>query len=298
MGYLRNPRGPCIFEPVECRDIRIEGISIQYARMWAIHPLFCENFAARHLRIRTDLSRSNGDGIDVDSCRNVHIDHCDIDTGDDAIALKSGRGMEGVRIGRPTESVLINDCTLGSSFAGLAVGTEMSGGIRNVNIERCVFTHGANSIYIKSRTGRGGVIEDIVGKDLDCRAGTFLAIDLVTKGNQDDEPVPGVEGFPQARRIDFSNIKVDVPTLLDAHRTAPEKPVDGLVISDVSGTCRRAIQLANINNAVLRNIHVTGYAGAFLTVTNVTGPGIDRIQRPQDTIEVVSQPVRAPGPGK
>ena len=76
----------------------------------------------------------------MDSCRQVRIEHCDIDTGDDSIALKSGRGSEGVRIGRPTEDVVITNCTLGSGFAGVAIGTELSGGIRHVVMEDCAFT--------------------------------------------------------------------------------------------------------------------------------------------------------------
>ena len=110
----------------------------------------------------------------MDSCQQVRIEHCDIDTGDDAIALKSGRGAEGVRIGRPTEDVVITNCRLGSAFAGVGIGTELSGGIRRVVMEDCVFTSGANSIFIKSRDDRGGFVEDIRGKNLDCRATTFL----------------------------------------------------------------------------------------------------------------------------
>jgi polygalacturonase len=278
LGNLRNPRGPCIFEPMECRDILLEGFSTRYVRMWAIHPTFCERIVARNLHIRS--TRSNGDGIDVDSCRNVRIEHCDIDTGDDAIVLKSGRGTEGAKIGRPTEDVWISDCTLGSSFAGFAIGSEMSGGIRNVHIERCLFTHGANSIFIKSRVGRGGYIENVNGKDLECRANTFLFIDLVARGIQDEEPVPGAEGIAQVRGIRFSNIKADVPTFIDAHLTSPEKPIEGLFISDVTGTCRRALNLANIHGGALSNINLSGYTNPFLTVTNVTGIAIDKIKGP------------------
>ena len=117
IGDLRNPRAPCIFEPIECKNVRIEGIHVNYRRMWSIHLTYCQNVVAKNLTIRS--TRANGDGIDVDSSRDVTIDRCDIDTGDDSIALKSGRGMEGVRIGRPTENVTITNCTLGSSFAGL-----------------------------------------------------------------------------------------------------------------------------------------------------------------------------------
>ena len=125
LGYLRRPRGPCILEFIECTGVRLEGFSIKYERMWAVHPTYCRDVAIGNLTIRS--SRDNGDGIDVDSCKNVRNTGCDIDAGDDAIALKSGRGQQGVRTARPTEDVYIADCKLGSAFAGLAIGTRCPG---------------------------------------------------------------------------------------------------------------------------------------------------------------------------
>jgi hypothetical protein len=271
LGNLRNPRGPCLIEPVECKEVLLDGFSTQFARLWSIHLAFCDGVVARNLTIRSE--RSNGDGIDVDSCKQVRIEHCDIDTGDDAIALKSGRGSEGVRIGRPTEDVVITNCRLGSAFAGVGIGTELSGGIRRVLMEDCVFTSGANSIFIKSREDRGGFVEDIQGKNLDCRASTFLVIDLLDKGIKDEEPVTGIAGWTAVRQIIFSQIKVNVGTLLDAHLVSPDKPLNVLSISDVTGACRRAVNLANITEATLRDIRVTGY----------TGPGLEKITTPADT---------------
>jgi polygalacturonase len=281
LGNLRNPRGPCLIEPVECKNIVLDGFSTKFVRLWSIHLAFCDSIIARNLNLRSE--RNNGDGIDVDSCKNVRIEHCDIDTGDDAIALKSGRGSEGARLGRPTEDVVITHCVLGSGFAGLALGSELSGGIRRVAVEDCVFTRGANSIFIKSRDDRGGYVEDIKGNNLDCRASTFLVIDLLDKGIRDEEPVTGPAGLTRARGISFSNVKVNVPTLLDAHLLSPDQLLDGLSISNVTGTCRRAIHLANARNVSLREIHVTGFAGQFLSLTNATGPGLEKIAAPEDT---------------
>jgi polygalacturonase len=281
LGNLRNPRGPCLIEPVGCKDVRLEDFSTKFTRLWSIHLAFCDGVVARNLTIRS--TAANGDGIDVDSSKNIRIEHCDIDTGDDCIALKSGRGSEGVRIGRPTEDVVITNCVLGSGFAGLAVGTELSGGIRNVRVEDCIFTRGANSIFIKSREDRAGYIENITGQNLDCRATTFLVIDLMDKGIKDEEPVTGLAGWTPAKQIAFSNVKVNVTTLLDEHLVSPQKPLDGLTVTDVVGMCRRAINLANITNATLRDIHVTGFTGAFLTKANASGPGLDKITTAEDT---------------
>jgi len=271
------PRRPVLIEPINCIDVRLEGFATEHQRMWSIHPTYCVNFTAKNLVIRS--TGGNGDGIDVDSCKHVTIENCDIATGDDCIAIKSGRGMEGYRLARTTEDVLIRNCTLADSlFACVGIGSETSGGIRNVRIEHCKFTHAKSyAIYIKSNTGRGAFIEDISARDLDVTTapGGFLRLNLTGSGIKDAEPVTGDEGIPLAKNFSFKDVKVDCGTLVDAAQTSPEKPINGFSIIDVSGTCKKAITLANLTNAVLRDIHVTGYEGPFLTQTNVQGVGLE-----------------------
>jgi hypothetical protein len=221
----------------------------------------------------------NRDGIDVDSCKNVRIEGCNIDTGDDSISLKSGRGLNGARIGKPTEDVLITKCTLrGRTFACVGIGSETSGGIRNVRIEHCKLTSRTFGIYVKTRTGRAGVIENISGDDLDILGGGFLRINLTSAGNTNtaDDPVEGLAGYPLGRNFHFANVLVtNCPTLVDASKIAPEKPLEGLSLVNLTGNCTNGIALANITGAKLRDIHVTGYRGAFLTQTNVQGSGLE-----------------------
>jgi polygalacturonase len=278
LGGRQMPRRPCVIEPIHCTDVRFEDFSATQQRMWTIHPTCCENVVARKLNIRS--TGGNGDGIDVDSCKHVRIESCDIDTGDDCIALKSGRGMEGYREAKPTEDVLISNCTLGDSiFACIGIGSETSGGIRNVRIEHCIFTH-ANTfaIYIKSRPGRGAFIEDISASDLtvkDAKRG-FLRINLLNSGIQDPEPVPGAEGIPSASHYEFRNVTVnDVGILIDAASIPPEKPLKGVVIEDVKGACEKGMVLVNVIDATLKGIDVKGFSGPLLSISNVTGSGLD-----------------------
>jgi len=278
LGGRRMPRRPCVLEPINCSDIRLEDFTATQRSMWTIHPTYCENLVAKNLTIRS--IGGNSDGIDVDSCMHMRIENCDIDSGDDAIAIKSGRGMEGYRAARPSEDVLITGCTLGdANFACIGIGSETSGGIRNVRIEHCKFAHSKSySIYIKSRPGRGAFIEDIVGKDLNVVSATggFLRINLLNSGIQDPEPVTGEEGIPSARNFNFSDVKLaDCGKLLDASAVPPEKPIEGLAIEDVSGTCQKGIVLVNIKEAVLRDVKVEGFKGPLVSVENVTGSGLD-----------------------
>ncbi|MBN1568071.1 MAG: right-handed parallel beta-helix repeat-containing protein [Acidobacteria bacterium] len=274
VAFGKGLRGAPVLEPISCNDLRWEDFSVTHDGTWATHPTYCANVVIRNLHIR-----NTRDGIDVDSCKNVRIEGCDIDTGDDAISLKSGRGMNGARIGIPTENVLITRCVLGGGwFACIGIGSETSGGIRNVRIEKTRFTHsGTQAIYIKTRTGRAGVIENITGEDLDVANGGFLKINATSGGNQStpDDTVEGDLGYPIIRSIRFSNVRLkDVTTLVDAIKIAPEKPICGLTLTDITGTCKKGIILSNIRDAVLRGIRVTGFSGPLLAIENTTGSGI------------------------
>jgi polygalacturonase len=277
VSQLRNPRGPALIEIGNGTNVTLSGFTTQYQRLWSIHLLYCHNLTARDLTIRSILV--NGDGIDIDSCQDVLIDHCNIDTGDDAIALKSGRGMEAVRIGRPTQNVVIKNCTLVSSiFAGLAIGSEMSGGIRDVRVENCLISGRQNGIFIKSREGRGGFIENIVGENLTINnSPTFLTVRLLKTGIQASEPVLGaVEKWARVHTISFHNIKVNnVGQLVNAQDIPTERPVDGLSLVNITGTCGKGISLANMVNVKLVDINVIRFAGPLLTTNNVQGVGLD-----------------------
>ena len=268
----QNPRGAVVLEAASCRDVRWENFTVTQGGNWATHPVYC-----CELLVKTVTINGRRDGIDVDSCQNVRLEGCDIDTGDDSISLKSGRGLDGARIGRPTENVLIAGCNLRCSrFACIGIGSETSGGIRNVRIEHCRFKSHSYAIYVKSRIGRAGVIENIYGDDLDILAGGFLHVNLISVGNRNtyDDPVEGLAGYPQGRNFRFSNIRVACTTLADVSQISAEKPLDGLVLINITGTCAKGIFLQNVARALLRNLHVTGYQGAFLTLTNVQGRGL------------------------
>jgi polygalacturonase len=278
MGHLRNPRGPCLIEFIRCSDIRMENFSTQYERLWSIHPTDCRNVVAKNLTIRS--TQANGDGIDVDSCLHVVIDHCDIDTGDDAIALKSGRGMEAFQLARPTQDVSITNCTLGSSiFGALAIGTEMSGSVRDVRVSYCTFTRGQNAIYIKSRIGRGGTIEDIYIHDIIAtNPKCFCRFDLIERGIQDEQPVPGPLGVPRVHNINIENATTTCPTFVDAEWIPEEQPVDCVHFSNITGTAKSGMHLANMTDASVRNITVHVTDGPTLATHNVTGTGLENAE--------------------
>jgi len=270
----QNPRGVVVLEPISCTDVVWDGFTLTQGGNWATHPTYCTDVVIKNLSLG-----SNRDGIDVDSCKNVLIDNCNIDTGDDSISLKSGRGMDGARIGKPTEDVVISNCVLrGRAFACVGIGSETSGGIKNVRMEHITFTSARTSaIYIKTRIGRAGVIENITGDDLNVQAGGFLAVNLISSGNQNtaDDTVEGLVGYPLGKNFKFTNVKVACTTLVDVTKVSAEKPLQGLVLDNITGTCTKGIALTNIQDAELSGINVTGFDGPLLTIDHVTGKGLD-----------------------
>ena len=297
----QNPlRHPALIEPIGCHDIRFEDFSTDYRLMWSLHATYCEGAVFRNLTIRS--TGGNGDGIDIDSCKHVRIEGCDISTGDDCIAIKSGRGQEGYSLHKPTEDVLITNCTFADSiFACIGIGSETSGGIREVRIEHCRFTRAQTyAIYIKSRPGRGAFIEDIGADDLDVSGvtGGFLRLNLLSSGIQDQEPVPGDDGIPTLKNFKFSNVRVrDCPTLVDGTSIHPGKPLDGFSLVNVTGTASKGISLANIRNAEIHDIKIAGYAGPLIGISNVTGIGLDgaaAIAAPKlpDPVPTASEPYK------
>ncbi len=273
-------RNPVVIEPVSCNDVRWDGFTVKQGGNWATHPTYCTNVTITNVTIT-----GNRDGIDVDSCNGVRIDHCNISTGDDSISLKSGRGMDGARLARWCEDIVITNCVLADrTFACVGIGSETSGGVRNVRIEHCQCTTGREAIYIKTRIGRAGGNENISGDDLDITGPTFLRVNLTQGGNNStaDDPVEGLVGYPYARDIRFSNIRVKVATVVQATEISTKRPLSGLTLTNITGTANKGITLANMSGVVLKDIDVKlspakegDAVGPMLGIVNVTGTGLE-----------------------
>ena len=241
-------RYPALIEFTNCKNVRVEDVNTQQFGMWSTHPVYCENVTFKN-------------------------------------SLKSGRGAEGNLIGRVCEDTLITNCTLSDSgFACIGIGSETSAGVRNVRIEKCKFIHArSHAIFIKSRVGRGAFVEDISATDLDVSGmgQGFLQITNLNTGKSDgDASVMGDVGIPPFRNFRFSNVRVtDVPMLVDVTKMHPRKPLDGLTLTNITGTCAKGIALVNVKNAHLSGIKVTGFAGPLLSTSHVTGTGLTGARR-------------------
>jgi polygalacturonase len=156
-GFLR----PNFIQPYRCKNVLIEGVRIVNSPMWEIHPVLCTNVTVRGVTIVSH--GPNNDGCDPESCRDVLIEKCTFDTGDDCIAIKSGRNEDGRRVNAPVENVIVRDCVMRDGHGGVVIGSEVSGGARNIFAERCQMDSPRldRALRIKSNSVRGGFVEHV-----------------------------------------------------------------------------------------------------------------------------------------
>lgn len=161
-AYLRSS----FIQPYRCANVLIEGVTIINSPMWEIHPVLCRNVTVRGVTVRTH--GPNNDGCNPESSTDVLIERCTFDTGDDCIALKSGRNAEGRRLNRPVENVVIRDCAMRDGHGGVVVGSEASGGARNIFAERCRMDSPQldRALRFKTNSVRGGTIEHVYMRDV------------------------------------------------------------------------------------------------------------------------------------
>jgi unsaturated rhamnogalacturonyl hydrolase len=184
---------PSFIEFSRCKNVFLEGVAVVNSPMWEIHPVLCTNVTVRGVKIHS--LGTNNDGCDPESCRDVLIEDCVFETGDDCIAIKSGRNNDGRRIGVPTENVVIRRCTMRDGHGGVTVGSEISGGVRNVFVSDCTMDSAnlERALRFKSNAVRGGVIENIFVRDVKigrvARAALSVEFDYEEGANGPHKPV-------------------------------------------------------------------------------------------------------------
>ena len=160
--YLR----PQFIQPYGCKNVLIDGVTVVDSPMWEVHPVLCENVTVRNLHISSH--GPNNDGCDPESCKDVLIENCFFDTGDDCIAIKSGRNNDGRRIDIPTENIIVRNCTMKDGHGGITVGSEISGGVRNLFAHDCRMDSPNldHALRVKNNASRGGLLENFYFRNI------------------------------------------------------------------------------------------------------------------------------------
>ncbi len=223
-GRLR----PNFVQLYRCRNVLLEGFKITRSPMWELHPVLSQNITVRGVRI--DSTGPNNDGCDPESCRNVLIEKVIFNTGDDCIAIKSGRNADGRRIGVPSENIIIRDCQMVGGHGGVSLGSENSGGIRNIYVRNChMGSPNLNrALRIKSNSYRGGYITDIVFRDvqIDQVADDIMQVTLdYGEGN-------GGPYKPKMGRVRIENVVCKKAARAFDIAGYPDNPIDTIEVRD------------------------------------------------------------------
>ena len=261
---------PVLLYLESCRNVLLQGVTFQNSPNWCLHPLLCENLIVDQVMVRNPAYAQNGDAIDVESCRNVLVVNSSFDAGDDGICLKSGRDEQGRRRGRPTENVVVDGCTVFNGHGGFVVGSEMSGGVRNIWVNDCQFLGTDAGLRFKSCRGRGGVVENIYIRNISMAdiLGDAVTFDLFYGGKSVIEQLesgerinniaaePVGEGTPVFRNIDSQHV-----VCRGAHRALwfnglPEMPISDIRLSDITIQADEPGDFFNCKNITKKNVVV------------------------------------------
>jgi hypothetical protein len=158
---IRDFLRPVMVSIINCKRVLLDGPTFQNSPAWCIHPLMVEDLTVRNITVKNPWYSQNGDGIDIESCKNVVLSNSNFDVGDDAICIKSGKDKTGRERGKPCENIVIKSCIVYHGHGGVTVGSEMSGGVRNMHVSACSFLGTDVGLRFKSNRGRGGIVENI-----------------------------------------------------------------------------------------------------------------------------------------
>lgn len=270
-GFLRPP----FIQFMYCKNVQIKDITIVNSPFWTVNPQFCENVTVDGVTIENPPS-PNTDGINPESCNNVHISNCHISVGDDCITIKSGKDRSGRKLNVPAENYTITNCTMLRGHGGVVIGSEMSGGVKKITISNCVFDGTDRGLRIKTARGRGGVVEEIRVDNIIMKNIRDQAIVLdMQYAKTDVEPIS--ERTPVFRNIHFSNITAQVNQAAYLNGLE-EMPIENISFNDINIDAKSGFKIKNANRISFHNVQVNTKMGSAITAENVKDLIIDDVK--------------------
>lgn len=237
-----------------CKNSEISGLNLKNQACWGLFILYSENIDVKNLTIRAEHNIPMSDGIDIDSGREIHISGCDIDVNDDCIAIKSGKDEDGRRVNRPCEDVLIEKCLFRYGHGGVSMGSEMSGGIRNITIQDCVMeADNWAPIRFKCQPSRGGVVENITYRNIQLKD-TRKAFEFNMEWRMVN-PRPASDPLPVFRNVKIINVTGTVATVGDMHGLK-DSPIRNVVFENCEITAETGFVLDNVEGVDLSGLKI------------------------------------------
>lgn len=268
---VRHFLRPVMVSLISCKNVWLQGVVFQNSPAWNLHPLMCENVLIEEVLVRNPSYAQNGDGLDLESCKNSLIVNSTFDVGDDGICLKSGKDEDGRRRARVCENVVVDGCTVFKGHGGFVVGSEMSGGVRNVFVSNCKFLGTDVGLRFKSKRGRGGVVENIWIDhismiDIPTEPVTFnlyyggkSAVEILESGEKVPakvEPEPINETTPCFRNIHISNLTCSNARRALFFNGIPEMPIKNIMLENVYITSELGAEFIYSEDISLKNVKI------------------------------------------
>jgi polygalacturonase len=284
---------PRLIQIYKSSHVTLEGVRLERSAFWTVHICYSRDVKVEEVTVRNNIGGRgpSADGVDVDSSSHVLVEHCDFSDNDDCICLKSGRDADGLRVNRPTEDVVIRDCIVRDGAAGFTIGSETSGGIRDVTVERITVLPGVPyGIYLKSAKTRGGTIENIVirgmrmdGVPVPIGAGynwksSYTYTQLAPGMKQAPpywkvlgEPVPLARGLPHFRNITVSDLTATGARQAFQVSTRDDAPLENFQFTNVHIEAQTAGSIQDAVNWTFTDTHIRTADGSHVALKDCRG---------------------------
>ncbi|MBE5317640.1 glycoside hydrolase family 28 protein [Pedobacter sp. MR2016-19] len=281
-----------------CKKILLEGVTFQNSPAWNLHPLLCEDLTLRNLQVKNPWFAQNGDGVDVESCKNVLIEGSTFDVGDDGICIKSGRDEAGRKRGVPTENVIVRNNIVYHAHGGFVIGSEMSGGAKNIWVYDCSFIGTDIGLRFKTTRGRGGVVENIYINNInmiDIPGEAILfdmyyaAVDPVPLAGEKREAiktvtVPVTEATPQFRNFYIKDVVANGAEKAIFFRGLPEMNIKDVHLENVTIKAKKGIEIIEATGIFLKNVNViTDNTSPVVMIQNGSNINITNLSYPTNS---------------
>lgn len=288
---------PNMVSLLRCTQVLLEGVTFQNSPAWTIHPLLCLHLTVRKVVVRNPWYGQNNDALDLESTRYALVEGCSFDTGDDGICIKSGRDAEGRKRGVATEQVVVRNCTVFHGHGGFVIGSEMSGGVRDLYVSDCTFLGTDVGLRFKTARGRGGVVENIYisGINMTAIPGEAILFDMYymakdpvpLDGESNDLPVlqaePLGEGTPQFRNFFINNVICQGAATGLMIRGLPEMAIRNIFLENASLTSTKGLVCIEAENIHLKNVGFYAQEKRVMQIQNGRQITLEGIDYPEQT---------------
>lgn len=270
LGDIKDFLRPNLLVLTRCKKVLLEGVTFQNSPAWNLHPLMSEDLTVRNIHVKNPWYAQNGDGIDIESCKNVLIENSVFDVGDDGLCIKSGRDEEGRKRAMPTENVIIRNSLVYAAHGGFVIGSEMSGGARNIYVSDCTFVGTDIGLRFKTTRGRGGIVENIFIKNINMKniVGEAILFDMYYAAQDpialagEKRPAPKVEMLPVSETTpQFKNFYIENIVCNGAEkaifvRGLPEMSIKNINLSNLTVKANQGIDIKEAEGLTLKNVFI------------------------------------------